>query len=202
MAAPQYCLRDREGPLLIVTLNRSEQRNSLGPDAIAELVRVFDEFEADTTLRAVILTGAGEVFCAGTEVRDAQFAELTRRLGAGKPVVAAVNGDARAEGFELALACDLIIAVEDARFTLGQPANGAAQQLVRQIPLKRAMAVMLAGRPVTAPEGVALGFVNDLCARGEALATARTWAQSIVERGARDLRDTKQAAMQTLAARG
>ena len=203
---PQCCLLERDRNVLIVTLNRPESANTLDAVANAELARIFDDFVADPALDAAIVTGAGEhAFCSGADLTHqgaalppSGFAGLTLRFDNTKPVLAAVNGDARGEGFELALACDLIIAAEEATFGLDQPLSGrvalacSIDQLLGQIPLKRAMAALLTGEPISAPEGVALGFVNDLCHRNEVVAVARSWSERILRCEGRALRATKQ----------
>ncbi len=120
-------------------------------------------------------------------------------------MIAAVNGVAMGGGFEIALACDLIIASEDAKFALPEPRVGLAalaggiHRLPRQIPLKHAMGMMLTGRRVSAEEGHALGFVNEVVPAAELMATARRWAEQICECAPLSVRATKQAAMQGLA---
>ena len=194
-----YCTVSREDPLLVVTINRPEVMNALHRPANLELERVFDAFAADPELWVAILTGAGDkAFSAGNDLKyQAQgndtthprtgFAGLTGRFDLNKPVIAAVNGVAMGGGFEIALACDLIIASENALFALPEPrvgfaaAAGGLLRLPRQIPLKHAMGIILTGRRVTAAEGVALGFVNEVAPQGEALSAARRWARQILE---------------------
>jgi len=109
------------------------------------------------------------------------FAGLTSRFDCDKPIIAAVNGVAMGGGFEIALACDLIIASENAMFALPEPRVGLAalagglHRLPRQIGLKRAMGMILTARHVTAREGHELGFVNEVVPAGEALAAAERW---------------------------
>jgi crotonobetainyl-CoA hydratase len=113
------------------------------------------------------------------------FAGLTSRFACDKPIIAAVNGVAMGGGFEIALACDLIIASENARFALPEPHVGLAalagglHRLPRQIGLKRAMGMILTARHVTAKEGHELGFVNEVVPPGEALIAAERWAETI-----------------------
>lgn len=132
------------------------------------------------------------------------FAGLTSRWDLDKPVIAAVNGVAMGGGFEIALACDLIIASETARFALPEPKVGLAalaggmHRLPRVIGVKRAMSMMLTGRHVPAAEGLELGFVNEVVAPDQLMERARAWAEMILECSPMSIRATKQAAMQGL----
>ena len=158
----EFCRVEREGRLLVVTLDRPEVMNALHPPANFELERVFDGFVADPELWVAILTGAGDrAFCAGNdlkyqasvggklEIPRTGFAGLTSRFDNPKPVIAAVNGVAMGGGFEIALACDLIVAAEGAIFALPEPRVGLAalaggiHRLPRQIGQKHAMGMLL-----------------------------------------------------------
>ena len=177
----------RKGPVTIVTLSRPEVYNALHTDAHFELNRVFDDFCADPAQWVAIVTGAGDkAFCAGNDLKwqaaggkrgwdKGGFAGLTSRFDCDKPIIAAVNGVAMGGGFEIALACDLIIAADNATFALPEPRVGLAalagglQRLPRQIGLKRAMGMILTARHVSAREGHELGFVNEVVPK------ARRW---------------------------
>ncbi|MGE0876585.1 MAG: enoyl-CoA hydratase-related protein, partial [Burkholderiales bacterium] len=132
------------------------------------------------------------------------FGGLTGRFDLDKPVIAAVNGVAMGGGFEIALACDLIIASDQAVFALPEPRVGLAagagglQRLARMVPLKQAMGMMLTGRRVSAEEGLRLGFVTAVAAHAELMAEARRWAQMILECSPMSVRATKQAVMRSL----
>ncbi len=129
------------------------------------------------------------------------FGGLTSRYDNNKPVIAAVNGVAMGGGFEIALACDLIIASDNAVFALPEPRVGLAalaggmHRLPRQIPLKRAMGMLLTGRRVSAQEGQELGFVNEVVPQAELMAAARRWAEQILECSPLSVRATKQSVM-------
>src|SRR5512145_2650227 len=136
---PEFCRAEREGRTLVVTLNRPELMNALHPPANFELERVFDEFVADPDLWVAIITGAGDrAFSAGNdlkytalhagriEVNTKGFGGLTARFDNPKPVIAAVNGVAMGGGFEIALACEIIVASADATFALPEPRVGLA----------------------------------------------------------------------------
>ncbi len=205
---------EREGPLTIVTIDRPDVMNSLHPAANAELAEIFDNFAADPTQWVAIITGAGEkAFSAGNDLKfTAQamakgqpidppvtgFAGLTARFDLDKPVIAAVNGLAMGGGFEIALACDLIVASEEAVFALPEPKVGLAalagglHRLPRLIGLKRAMGMILTGRRVTAREGETLGFVNEVAAPSEVMSVARRWADEILANSPMSVRASKQ----------
>lgn len=213
----EFCQVQREGRLLIVTIDRPEVRNALHPPGSAELARVFDDFAADPDLWVAIITGAGELaFSAGNDlkyqsaggdrsVRPATgFAGITSRYDLSKPVIAAVNGVAMGGGFEAALACDIIVASENAEFALPEVRVGLAalagglHRLPRTIGPKRAMGMILTGRKVSAAEGQDLGFVNEVVAEGEALTAARRWAELILQGSPMSVRASKQVVYQGL----
>ena len=206
---------EREGRLLVVTMNRPEVMNALHPPANHELEQIFDDFQNDPELWIAILTGAGErAFSAGNDLKfqaagnevvvpKTGFAGLTSRFDLDKPMIAAVNGIAMGGGFEIALACDLIIASDNAIFALPEPLVGLAalagglQRLPRQIPLKQAMGMILTGRRVGAEEGQRLGFVNEVVPQGELMATARRWADNILKCSPLSIRASKQVVYQS-----
>jgi enoyl-CoA hydratase/carnithine racemase len=211
---PKFCQADRDGRILTVTIDRPEVMNAVHPPANIELGEVFDEFCADDELWVAIITGAGErAFSAGNDLKyqaagggelggaPMGFGGLTARYDMVKPVIAAVNGVAMGGGFEIALACDLIIASEKAVFALPEPKVGLAalaggmQRLPRQIGLKNAMGMLLTGRRVSAQEGAALGFVNEVVAPEELMPAARRWADMIAANAPLSVRATKQCAM-------
>ncbi len=214
---PEFCQVARDGRLLTVTLDRPEVMNALHPPASIELAKVFDDFAADPDLWVAIVTGAGDrAFSAGNDLKfqatagarlaipPTGFAGLTSRFDNAKPVIAAVNGLALGGGFEIALACDLIIASETASFGVPEPRVGLAamaggmHRLPRQIPLKHAMGMLLTGRRVSAREGQALGFVNEVVPPAELLDAARRWADQILECAPLSVRASKQCALEGL----
>lgn len=205
----------REGALTIVTINRPESHNALHSAAQRELAEIFDKFAADETQWVAIITGAGgKAFCAGHDLKAEPvlspsmsgppgFGGLAARLDLTKPVIAAVNGIAMGGGFEIALACDIVVATQSALFALPEPRVGLAalagglQRLPREVGLKRAMGMMLTGRRVTADEGVALGFVNEVVG-GDVMVAARRWAAEILACSPMAVRATKDAVMRAL----
>src|SRR5262249_40886358 len=129
---------------------------------------------------------------------------LTARYTLNKPVIAAVNGVAMGGGFEIALACDLIIASDKAVFALPEPRVGLAalagglQRLPRMVPLKQAMGMILTGRRVSAQEGKELGFVTDIAPHDELLKRTRAWVDQILECSPLSVRASKETVMQSL----
>jgi len=214
---PEFCEIERDGRILTVTIARPEVMNALHPPANEELSGVFDDFVADPELWVAIITGAGDrAFSAGNDLKytarsDGQlpiaekgFAGLTSRFDNPKPVIAAVNGVAMGGGFEIALACDLIVASEKAVFALPEPRVGLAalaggmHRLPRMIPLKHAMGMLLTGRRVSAREGFELGFVNEVVAPEELMGAARRWADQILECAPLSVRASKESALRGL----
>ncbi len=211
MAEYQFCKVEDQGRLRIVTLNRPEVLNALHSDAHHELETVWDEFAARDDLWVGIVTGAGDRgFSAGNDLKvqaagrrgppaRSGFAGLTSRFDLDKPLIAAVNGVAMGGGFEIALACDIIVAAENAVFALPEPrvgliaGAGGVHRLPRMIPQKLALGMILTGRRVPAAEGKELGFVNEVVPSGQALDGAKRWAALILECSPKAVRASKQA---------
>ncbi len=199
-----------------LTLNRPEALNAITPDLREHLIRSFSEVSADPAVRAVVLTGAGRGFCAGADLRGGASAgdrvpgdvARTIRLGAQrliaavldceKPVIAAVNGTAAGLGAHLALACDLILAAESARFIEVfvrrglVPDGGGAYLLPRLIGPQRAKELLFFGDALGAPDAERLGLVNRVVPDGELEKTAREWAARLAAGPTRALALTKQ----------
>lgn len=212
----EFCTVERDGHLTIVTLNRPEVMNSLHYEADQELHEVWNEFATDDEQWVGIVTGAGDrAFCTGNDLKvhaqrgvrhfpPSGFAGLTTRFDLDKPVIAAVNGVAMGGGFELSLACDVVVASENAFFALSEPRVGLAaiaggvQYLPRAIGLPRAMGILLTGRRVPAAEAFSLGIVTALAPAGGALAEARRWADQMLECSPLSLRATKEVARKTM----
>jgi enoyl-CoA hydratase/carnithine racemase len=202
-----------------ITLNRPEVMNALHKPMHAELQLAFDAFAADPAQRVCVVTGAGErAFCSGSDLKAAAqaqdlaaaayppsgYAGLIERFDLDKPVIAAVNGVALGGGFELALACDLIIASDNARFGLPEPLVGAValggglHRLSRQIGLKQAMALILTGQAVSAEEGLRLGFVNQVVPSDALGSATRHWCEQILKCAPLAIRASKQTVMRGL----
>jgi len=215
MTTYQFCTVQREGRLTIVTLNRPEVMNALHLEANLELAEVFDAFAGDPDQWVAILTGAGKAFSAGNDLKATAergrtplpprgFGGVTHRFDLDKPLIAAVNGVAMGGGFEIALACDVIVAADTATFALPEPRVGLAalagglHRLPREIGVKQAMGMILTGRRVGAAEGQALGFVNEVVPAADLDAAARRWAAQMLELSPMSVRASKQAVMRGL----
>ncbi len=212
----EFCTTELDGHILTVTINRPDVMNSLHPPANFELEQVFNQFANDPEQWVAILTGAGNrAFSAGNDLKyhasgskrgtpATGFAGLTSRFDCNKPIIAAVNGVAMGGGFEIALACDLIIASDNAKFALPEPTVGLAalagglQRLPRQIGLKQAMGMILTARHVSAEEGLALGYVNAVVPQADLMTEARRWAEMILQCSPVSIRTSKKAVMDGL----
>jgi enoyl-CoA hydratase/carnithine racemase len=217
----EYSRMETDGHLMTITINRPEVYNALHPMANQELSDAFDQFAANPELWVAIITGAGDkAFSAGNDLKyhaelqaktgkrpqspPKGFGGLTNRHDLDKPVIAAVNGVAMGGGFEIALACDIIIASDQAKFALPEPrvglaaAAGGMQRLSRQVPLKKAMGMMLTGRHVSAQEGYEVGFVTAVAPHAKLMEEARRWAGQILECSPMSVRATKQVVMRSL----
>ena len=216
MADHQFCAVAREGRVPIVTLNRPEVMNALHRPAHFELDEVWNGFAADPELWVAIVTGAGDkAFSAGNDLKYQAageqraasalgFAGLTAPLRSDKPVIAAVNGVAMGGGFEIALACDLIIAAENAVFALPEPRVGLAGWRAGCIACRADPAEAGDGHdpdraPRRAREGQTLGFVNEVVPEGQALAAAKRWAAQILELSPMSIRASKETVYRGLA---
>lgn len=210
----RFCRVDRAGRVLIVTLDRPDVRNALHRAASDELDEVWTTYETDPELRVAILTGSGDkAFSAGYDMKDAGeksgaaflahrhprgFGALTHRFGIVKPLIAAVNGVAVGGGFELALACDVIVAAEQAEFGFPEPRvgrmamDGGMHRLVRHIPLKIAMGMLLTGRRITAAEALRVGLVNEVVPLAKLMEAAHAWADEILSGAPLSVQATKE----------
>jgi len=169
-------LVDRAGArqdIAVLTMNRPQARNALNPELREALSDALQAADADPAVRAVILTGAGTVFCAGMDLKS--FAQGSNSAAMtwfyhesiSKPVIAALNGTAVAGGFELALACDLIVAAEGAKVGIpeakrGLFAAGGGTTLSNRIPLAAALELGLTGEPISVERAKEIGLVNQV----------------------------------------
>jgi enoyl-CoA hydratase len=194
-------LTERDGPVLIVTINRPERRNAVDAPTARALFDAFTAFERDDDASIAVLTGAGGAFCAGADLKALAAGESGKRVAQGgvdsfgpmgptrmrlsKPVIAAIEGHAVAGGAELALWCDLRVMAASAIFGIycrrfGVPlVDLGTIRLPRLIGHSRAMDLILTGRAVDSAEAFTMGLVNRVAPAGEALAGAVTLAKSI-----------------------
>jgi crotonobetainyl-CoA hydratase len=197
LSARSFATVTLDGFVATVEINRPERLNTLHPAAHYELSEIFDQLAAEDSIRAVVVTGRGpDAFCAGYDLKDnletrrmdlppTGFGGLNARANYPHALIAAVNGVAYGGGFEMALACDIIVAAPSARFALPEPKvgwaalGGGVQRLPQAIGIKRAMDVILTGRSVTAQEAFSLGLVSEIAADGGVVQAAHAWAQKI-----------------------
>lgn len=213
--AYQFIKYEKKGHVAYVTINRPEVFNALHPPANHEMSDAWDDFNRDPECWVGIVTGTGEkAFSAGNDLKWTAehgasaiklkyggFGGLTERFDCVKPIIAAVNGYALGGGFEIALACDIIIAADHARFGLPEPrvglmaGAGGVHRLPRQIPEKIALGMILTGRHITAQEALSYGIVNQVAPLKDLMATAEKWVAEIMECGPLSVRASKQSAM-------
>jgi enoyl-CoA hydratase/carnithine racemase len=214
---------DVDGPVLEVTIDRQEAMNALDAAANAELGQIWRRFNADSTLKVAILTGAGDkAFSAGADLKtlipayregalgqaevDWHFGGgLARGLDMEKPIIAAVNGHCLAGGLEMALACDIRICSPNATFGLAEvkwaiiPGAGGTQRLPRAVPLSLALEMIFTGDPIDAAEALRVGLVNRVLPLERLMPAARELAARIAARGPLAVRAAKRAAYEGLA---
>jgi enoyl-CoA hydratase/carnithine racemase len=201
---------ERRGPIALVTLNRPEARNAVSPEVSQMMATVLDEIEADAALRAVVLTGRGEVFCAGADLKvvaAGKANDIARGKGGfggivtrnfPKPIIAAVNGPALAGGFEVVLSCDLVVAADTARFGIPEVKRGlmaAAGGLIRlpkRVPLTIALELAMTGDPIDANRALQLGLVNRVVAADRVVPEAIALAERIGENSPVAVRNSRQ----------
>ena len=188
------------GAVATLTINRPERMNAMDSRAHLALSEALDEVAADEAVRVVVLTGAGDrAFSAGRDLKElagghdpevaarwARVTRLTDRFAFPKPLVARVNGLALGGGFELALACDIIIASDTASFALPEPRRGlipfagGVHRLPRQLPVKTAMGYLLTGRSMSSQRAFGLGLVNEVVPPGALDAAVAAWLEDIL----------------------
>lgn len=193
-------LYQKEGGIAVITFNRPEAMNALTFDATEELANTWLDFRDDPQILVAIITGAGDkAFCAGLDLKEAgaliedptlasrQYQAYLRDLEIWKPIIAAINGHALGGGTELALACDIRIASENATLGLTEPrwglipGMGGTQRLPRAIPVGLALEMLLTGKRINAQEALKFGLVNKVVPLAELMAAAKEIAQQICE---------------------
>lgn len=220
----EYCRYEKKGHVAYVTITRPEVMNALHAHASRELGGVWDDFANDDDLWVGVLTGEGDrAFSAGNDLKytaemsrltkeqrpdlsmpPGGFGGLTSRFDLFKPIVARVNGFALGGGFEMAMACDVIIAAEHAEVGLPEPRRGliagalGVHRLPRQAPLKAAMGYMLTGRHIPAQRAYELGLVSEVVPLAQLDAAVDAWVNDIIRCAPLSVRATKEAAMMGL----
>jgi enoyl-CoA hydratase len=188
----ELVLTERHDGVLTITINRPAQKNAISRAVAVQLAAALDELDADPTLSVGVLTGAGGTFSAGMDLKAFAKGETPILPGRGfggitqavvrKPLVAAVEGWALGGGFEMALACDLIVAADTAKFGLTEvkrgliAGEGGVIRLPQRLPYHVAMKVLLTGEPISAVDANQYGLVSELTASGAALAAAQELA--------------------------
>jgi enoyl-CoA hydratase len=188
-------LTEPHGEVLLITLNRPDQRNSVNREVTLGLAAALDRLDEDPAFRVGILTGTGG-FCSGMDLKAFTRGEVVHLAGRGfagivesppsKPLIAAVERFAVAGGWEIALSCDLVVAAEDARFGIPEvkrglvAIGGALLRLPKRIPYHVAMELALTGNLITARQALELGLVNRVTEQGGAVAGALALAAEII----------------------
>lgn len=214
IAVTDEVLVERRGFVQVITINRPQAKNALNRAVAEAVAAAVDELDESDELRVGVLTGAGGTFSAGMDLKAFLAGETPAIEGRGlcgitqtpprKPLVAAVEGWALAGGFELLLACDLVVAAENARFGVPEvtrslvAAGGAAILLPRRIPFTLALELLLTGDPISAARAAEIGLVNRVAAEGGALEAAITLAERIADNGPLAVAATKSIARQTV----
>ena len=212
-------LYEKRGQTVVLTLNRPEAMNAINQEVRKGLRESFLKFRDDDDARTLIVTGAGDrAFSAGADLKEMSIlqqqrhtdpagtttAAVLRNIELWKPIIAAVNGYCLAGGLELALACDIRIASDNASFALTEvtrgiiPGNGGTQILPRVVPLGMALELMFTGEHIGADEAYRIGLVNRVVPQSELMAAAMALAQRINESAPISVRLVKEAALKGL----
>lgn len=226
MTSADSLLLDRNGPTMVLTMNRPERRNALSIDMIVRLADAWAEIDADESIRAAILTGADGHYCVGGDLASGwmggnRAVEPTEHeIRAGKepsliakglllsdwlrtPIIAAVNGDCMGGGCEMLQQTDIRVAEEQARFGVPEAKRGliagagSTMRLKRQIPYAVAMEMLLTGRILDAEEALRWGLVTHVVPTGQGLAKAREIAETIAACGPLSVAASKASAIET-----
>lgn len=211
-----FAVRDH---VALVTIDRPEVLNAVDAATEHELDAIWSAIEADRTVRAVVLTGGGErAFCTGADMKGGSgasgldywaaarpngFGGIALRQTLDVPVIARVNGHAAGGGFEMVLGCDIVVASENATFSLPEarvgrlPLDGGMTLLQRQIPFRAAMGIMLTGRRIKAAEALQLGVVNEVVPLAELDAAVERWLSDVLACAPLSVRAIKQVVRRT-----
>ena len=196
-------LTERRDRVLVITLNRPDQMNSINTALARGLVAAIEELDGDPGLSLGVLTGAGRGFSAGLDLKafakegTPQGFQTYIEKGSQKPMIAAIEGFCLAGGLEMALVCDLLVAADNVRFGIPEvgvglfAAGGALLRLPRRIPYGVAMELALTGDPISAARALELGLVSRLTEKGGALAGALELAERIAKNAPLSLKASK-----------
>jgi enoyl-CoA hydratase/carnithine racemase len=201
-----------------VTLSRPEAMNAVDLAAESELQAIWTRIENDPEVRVVVLTGVGDrAFCVGADLKNPSvtgleywaasrvggFGGIALRETLNVPVIARVNGFALGGGFEMVLGCDIVVACEEASFGLPEalvgrmPLDGGMTLLQRQVPFRKAMAMLLTGKRVNAAEALEMGLINEVVPRAELDAAVARWVNDILACAPLSLKAIKQVVRST-----
>jgi enoyl-CoA hydratase len=209
MSGPEHLLVEQKGNVLVLRMNRPEAKNAFSPNMLGRLVEAWERADSDDDIRAIILTGSDDVFCAGADLKammsapdpgdeyakrfrdDAGMAwrALLRHYRLTKPLIAAVEGPAIAGGTEILQACDIRVAGEGATFGVAEvrrglfPLGGSTVRLRRQIPYTVAAELLLTGKTISAEEALGYGLIGHVVPKGTALDKAMEIAEQIAANG-------------------
>jgi methylglutaconyl-CoA hydratase len=213
--SPEFVIRSDHGPVRILTLNRPGRRNALGSELIEQLSEALGHAEVEASVRALVITGAGPVFCAGMDLKEqgesnpfpeSERVEIARAQAIAdllaqvhhfnKPTIAALNGAALAGGAGLATACDFVIAAENAQVGYPEVRRGLVaamvlQDLVRQVGARRARWLLLTGTPISALQAEEWGLVNRVVPAAACLDEAIALGRSLLASGPRAIETVK-----------
>ncbi|HEX7672020.1 MAG TPA: crotonase/enoyl-CoA hydratase family protein, partial [Polyangiaceae bacterium] len=217
-----HVLVERDGPVVIVTLNRPETRNAMDLESFARMADAWQLIDSDPEVRVAILTGAGGHFSSGSDLKfmaggqaapqwtkrfeddpELHWKSLLRSYRLKKPLIAAVEGTCIAGGTEILQATDIRIAGATAKFGVSEarwglfPLGGSTVRLRRQIPYCRAMDILLTGRHVTAEEALEIGLIGRIVPAGEALTEAKRVAALVAENGPLAVQAIKRSVLET-----
>jgi enoyl-CoA hydratase len=209
----ELVLAERHDGVLTITINRPAQKNAVNRDVAIQVASALDLLDSDSSLSVGVLTGAGGTFSAGMDLKAFASGQTPILPGRGfggltqavvrKPLIAAVEGWALGGGFEMVLACDVIVAAQDAKFGLPEvkrgliAGEGGVIRLPRRIPYHAALTVLLTGEPISAVDAKQYGLVSELTAPGAALQGAQEVAQRIAGNAPLALAKVKQVLRET-----
>jgi enoyl-CoA hydratase/carnithine racemase len=209
----ELVLVERQDGVLTITINRPAQKNAVNRDVAVQMASALDLLDSDSSLSVGVVTGAGGTFSAGMDLKAFASGQTPILPGRGfggltqavvrKPLIAAVEGWALGGGFEMVLACDVIVAAQDAKFGLPEvkrgliAGEGGVIRLPRRIPYHAALAVLLTGEPISAVDAKQYGLVSELTASGAALQGAQEVAQRIAGNAPLALAKVKQVLRET-----